>query len=729
PAPSSRAVGSVRMAERLEQLASKSDPAQNPFLNRQRAEGLRKRLTDGRPDPAAEFDLRLELALELLRAGDATAATQELARIQAVLPGLPPEKREESAWLVARFTGQAYLRLGEQENCIAMHTSESCLVPIGQGGMHEDQTGSRTAISYFTRTLSSRPEDLETVWLLNLAYMTLNEYPDKVPRPWLIPPRVFQSDYELPRFKDVAGDVGLAIRGRAGGAIMEDFDNDGWLDVMKSSWGLRDPLQFFHNNGDGTFTEKTKEAGLEGIVGGLNLVQADYNNDGYRDVLVLRGAWLGAQGRLPNSLLRNNGNGTFTDVTEEAGLLSFYPTQTAVWFDYDGDGWLDLFIGNESSPVQRSPCELYHNNHDGTFTENAAACGAAYVGFVKGVACGDYDHDGRPDLYLSCFQEPNVLLRNAGPQAGSSAGRAPPWKFVDMTSVAGVAEPIDSFPAWFFDYDNDGWLDLFVASYSWENSMTKVAADYLGLADNPGERPRLYHNQGDGTFRDVTKAMHLDRVLVVMGANFGDLDNDGWPDLYLGTGDPVLSSLMPNRMFRNAEGKLFQDVTTAGGFGHVQKGHGIAFGDIDNDGDQDIFAVLGGAYEGDTFQSALFENPGNSHHWLTLVLRGVKSNRDALGAEAEIEVLQNGNRRHIYATVSTGGSFGGNSLQQEIGLGDAQAIGYVTVRWPLPGRPAQIVTNVPMDVAVRIEENRSGFELLARKRFRLGANASDVSHK
>jgi hypothetical protein len=214
--------------------------------------------------------------------------------------------------------------------------------------------------------------------------------------------------------------------------------------------------------------------------------------------------------------------------------------------------------------------------------------------------------------------------------------------------------------------------------------------------------------------------MRLDRVLVTMGSNYGDLDNDGWPDIYLGTGDPVLTSLMPNRMFRNGEGRFFQDVTTAGGFGHLQKGHGIAFGDIDNDGDQDVFAVLGGAYEGDTFQTALFENPGNTNHWLTLILHGTKSNRDALGARIELELVRPGGTRVVHGTVSSGGSFGANSLQQELGLGDAQAIRSIKIRWPLPDRPVQSLTNVPLDSVVRVREGSAGFELLPAKKFRLG---------
>ena len=712
------------MAERLERLAQEANPDENPFLNAQRAERLRLRLAAKPFDPSAAFDLRLERSLELLRSGEVDGAISEIQKIRELLPVLPEAQRAEKAWLLDRFTGQAYLRLGEQDNCVAAHTSESCLLPIGRGGIHEDTKGSRAAVEYFTKALTAQPQDLESLWLLNLACMTLGEYPDKVPRAWLVPPSAFHSEYDLPRFRDVAPDVDLAIRGRAGGAIMEDFDNDGFLDVVKSSWGLRDPLRYFRNNGDGTFTERTREAGLTGIVGGLNLIQADYNNDGYRDILVLRGAWLGGQGRYPNSLLRNNGDGTFSDVTEEAGLLSFCPTQTAVWFDYDGDGWLDLFIGNESSAGNPFPCELYHNQGNGTFVECAASCGAAHVGFVKGVACGDYDNDGRPDLYLSCFQEPNVLLHNAGPQPGAAGGRTPGWKFEDATAKAGVAGPRDSFPTWFFDYDNDGWPDLFVASYSWQNSMTKVAADYLGLPDNPAERPRLYHNNGNGTFTDVTRGSGLDKVLVAMGANFGDLDNDGWLDCYIGTGDPVLSSLMPNRMFRNAEGKGFQDVTTAGGFGHVQKGHGIAFGDIDNDGDQDIFAVLGGAYEGDTFQSALFENPGNANHWTTLRLRGVKSNRDAIGARIQVETVENGGSRHIHVTVGSGGSFGASSLQQEIGLGGAESIRSITIRWPVGNGPTQVVANPPLDHVLAIEEGKPGFQVVPSKRFKLAQPAA-----
>ena len=172
-----------------------------------------------------------------------------------------------------------------------------------------------------------------------------------------------------------------------------------------------------------------------------------------------------------------------------------------------------------------------------------------------------------------------------------------------------MGQPTFSFPVWFWDYDNDGWLDLFVSGY--KADAGDVAADYMGLP-HKGEPPRLYRNQGDGTFADMARQTHSDKVLYTMGCNFGDLDNDGWLDFYAGTGDPDYRSLMPNRMFRNAEGQHFEDVTTSGGFGHLQKGHGVAFGDIDNDGDQDIYAVVGGAYSGDVYTNVLLKTPGTT---------------------------------------------------------------------------------------------------------------------
>jgi hypothetical protein len=612
----------------------------------------------------------------------------------------------------------AMLRLGEQENCLLNHNAESCLFPLRPAAYHQLPRGSRGAIALYTAHLKEYPQDLSARWLMNLAYMTLGEYPDKVPKQWLVPPKAFESEYALPRFPEVAGPLGIDVDDLAGGCILDDFDNDGFIDVVASAWSLKGQLRYFRNGGDGHFTERTVEARLLGMVGGLNIQQTDYNNDGWLDIWILRGAWMSKGGRIPNSLLRNNGNGTFTDVTEEAGLLSFHPTQTSVWFDYDGDGWLDVFIGNESvDPSDPDPCELYHNNRDGTFTECAADSGLAVSRFVKAVACADYDHDGRPDLYLSCRDGgSNLLFHNDGP-AEPGSGR---WKFTEVSRQAGVADSVLSFSTWFFDYDNDGWEDLFVSGYT-ARDVGEVAADYLGLPHNAA-LPRLFRNNHDGTFTNTTASAHLDRVCMTMGCNFGDLDNDGWLDFYLGTGTPDLDMLIPNRMFRNAEGKFFQEVTTATGTGHLQKGHGVGFADLNNDGDQDIYAVIGGARLGDNYRNALFLNPGNTNHWLKLKLIGIRSNRAALGARIKVTVATQAGPRHIFKTVNSGGSFGSNPFRQEIGLGNATAITAVEIVWPATG-VQQRLTGLKLDRAYRISENDTNAVVTDSKRFEFDLKA------
>jgi hypothetical protein len=586
--------------------------------------------------------------------------------------------------------------------------------------------GSLAAAAILEALLERRPEDLQARWLLNVAYMTLGEYPGGVPERWLLAPELFASDHAPGRFTDVAALAGLDLDDLAGGSIVDDFDGDGDLDVVASAMGLQSQLRYFRNEGDGSFTEGTVAAGLTGLVGGLNIMQTDYDNDGDLDLLVLRGGWMGAAGRYPKSLLRSNNDGTFSDVTEEAGLLSYHPSQTAVWRDFDGDGWLDLFVGNESGHEDPHPSELFRNNGDGTFTECAAEAGVALTEFVKGVVAGDYDNDGRIDLYVSVRGGPNHLFRNVGTAAGSSAGSGGAraqgarlsWtgRFTDVAAQAGVTEPIFSFSTWFFDYDNDGWLDLFVAGYLLPDPGA-IAADYLGRP-HQAELPRLYRNRGDGTFEDVTRAARLSRLLYAMGANYGDLDNDGWLDFYIGTGDPNLGRLLPNRAFRNAGGRFFQDVTTAGGLGHLQKGHGVSFADIDNDGDQDIYHVVGGAVEGDHFRNALFENPGHGHHWIALQLDGMASNRPGIGARIKVVVRTPDGERAIYRTVGSGGSFGASPLRQEIGLGDATAIERVDILWPSGGQ-LRIRPGPAMDRHYRVRED-GGIAPIPLQPFRIG---------
>ena len=706
--------GNERMAKRLELLADSARPLENQFINRERLAWMRQ--LEPPADTAGRATAELRLATEMLRAGLSAEAAERLAALADTLETSGADFRPEFRHHVRSMLATALLRVGEQQNCLEAHSADACLLPIRGGGVHRRQAGSRAAIAVLTGLLEEDPDDLLSRWLYNLATMTLGDYPEAVPAAWLIPPQAFASDADLGRFPDAAPGAGLATVGLAGGSATEDFDGDGDLDVMASSWGLNDPLRVFLNQRDGRFGEHTVEAGLTGITGGLNLVHADFDNDGDADVLVLRGAWLGPAGRHPNSLLENRGGEItpegssrrlfFADVTQEAGLLDFRPTQTAAWGDFDNDGWLDLFVGNESLPGHPQPCQLYRNNGPGaqgavTFTDVAHRQGVDDVGYVKGVAWGDVDNDGRLDLYLSRLLQPNLLFHNQGDG------------FREIAAEAGVAEPLHSFPTWFFDYDNDGWLDLFVGGYPssyLEARATQVAADYLGLPTTAAH-PRLYRNlggeapegsRGEVRFADVTAAAGIDHVLLAMGANFGDVDNDGWLDLYLGTGAPDYRALVPNRMFRNAGDGSFHDVTTSGGFGHLQKGHGISFADLDNDGDQDVFAVLGGAYSGDVYPNALFVNPGHGHRWITLRLEGSRSNRAAIGARVRLELETPAGPRRLFRTVSTGGSFGASSLQQEIGLGDATALRAVEVAWPAGGR--DVYRDLPMDRVVRLRE-------------------------
>jgi hypothetical protein len=679
----------IEMAALLEQSAALVDPmALSLIVNDRRAELLARRLEA----PLAEGEraaLRGSLVVELIHSGRTEDALKLLQALESDARASDPAgwRRQQTAARMLEVA--AYLRLAEDQNCHLSSNRDACLAPIRGDGVHRRREGATRAAQALQEILRREPDNLRARWLLNITHMTLGSYPAGVSVPLRIPPRAFASSFALPRFDNVAADAGVDVFGLSGGAILDDFDGDGRLDLMVSSIGFQDQIRLFHNDGSGRFEDRAVLSGLTGVVGGLNLVQADYNNDGFLDAVVLRGGWLGSQGRFPLSLLRNNGDGTFTDVTREAGVLRFAPTQTATWLDYDGDGWLDLFVGNESTGGSVHPCELYHNGADGTFKNVAKEAGVDVIGFVKAVVSGDYNNDGRPDLFVSVFGGDNLLLRNDGGAGVAGSG----WRFTDVAASAGVTAPRASFSAFFFDYDNDGWLDLFVAGYGRKSTeglpvVEDVAADYLGLPHD-GETGRLYHNEG-GTFRDVTKAANLAKVVPAMGLNFGDLDNDGWLDFYAGTGTPDLGMLVPNRMFRNAEGRVFEDVTTAGHFGHLQKGHAVCFGDIDNDGDQDVFEEMGGAYLADKARSALYQNPGSGNAWLGLELEGVRSNRRAVGARLKVTVEGGAGTRVLHRTVGSGGSFGASPLRQEIGLGAAPGLLRVEVFWPATGETQRI---------------------------------------
>ena len=490
--------------------------------------------------------------------------------------------------------------------------------------------------------------------------------------------------------------MGVNRLNQAGGAVMEDFDNDGLLDLVVSSFDPTEPLAMYRNKGDGAFQDRSAAAGVTGQLGGLYCVQTDYNNDGLMDVYVARGAWIPFAIR--PSLLKNNGDGTFTDVTKESGLLDPVNSNSAAWADYDNDGWLDLFVCCE-----RQPNRLYHNREDGTFEEVGGRAGlrakALATPMCKGVTWFDVDNDDYPDLFLSYLSGAAELYRNN--RDGT---------FVEATSSLGIDGPMHGFSCWAWDYDNDGWLDLFATSYD------RTLADVVkGLLGQPHSRHsnRLFRNRGGKDFEDKTQEAGLDMVFSTMGSNYGDFDNDGFLDMYLGTGEPSFATLIPNRMFKNVAGRRFAEITGSSGTGHLQKGHGVACGDWDRDGDLDVFMEMGGAINGDKYHNIMFQNPGQGNHWLTVKLVGKRTNRAAIGAR--IKVVTAGNDPlTVHRHVSSGSSFGASPLQQTIGLGGADRVSELEVHWPASGT-TQVFRDIAADQAIEVSEFGGAYRPLGWK--------------
>jgi tetratricopeptide (TPR) repeat protein len=574
-----------------------------------------------------------------------------------------------------------YLRLAENENCVDCRNGESCILPIVPAGVHEKVYGAQQAAKLFRQVLDLNPDNDKARWLLNICAMILGEFPQAIPLEDRLP-AFPQADF--PRFVNISADLKLDTVSLSGGAIGDDFDGDGDFDLLVSSWDNTTQIRFFRNNGDGTFTDDTERANLVGILGGLNMLQADYDNDGDLDVYVLRGAWHGENGRHVNSLLQNDGHGRFTDVAFDVGLGEGLPTQTAAWADFDLDGDVDLYVGNEHFASQ-----LFRNDGADGFVDVAAEAGVENRRCAKGVIWGDIDNDGDPDLYISNYESANRLYLNRGDGT-----------FEDVAESRGVTDPIDSLPVWFWDYNNDGALDIFVGSYTM--NMDAYAADAFGKPVVDVDRDQLYEGDGRGGFRRVADQMGLARVSDVMGCNFGDLDNDGWLDFYLGTGAPGFDFLVPNLMYRNVAGKRFENVTYSGGFGHLQKGHAVVFADFDRDGDQDIFQEMGGAFAGDAFANSYFQNPGFDNQWLGVKLEGVATNRCGLGAVIHVWLRDGDKLRQVVRVCGAGGGFGGNPLQQHFGLGTS-AIDRVEVYWPVTGT-TQVIRDVRPNQVIHIKE-------------------------
>ena len=274
-----------------------------------------------------------------------------------------------------------------------------------------------------------------------------------------------------------------------------------------------------------------------------------------------------------------------------------------------------------------------------------------------------------------------------------------------------MSGPDLSFACWFWDFDNDGHLDLYVNDY--RARVAEVLASAMGVKIQGSSRPRLYRNLGRDGFRDVSHEVGLDRAMAPMGANFGDIDNDGYLDIYLGTGDMSYEGLDVNLLFRNVDGFRFDDVTTSSGTGHLQKGHGVSFADYDSDGDLDIFVELGGATPGDRAYNALFQNPVHDREWLKVKLVGTKTNRAALGAKIRVDLKSaDGLSRSIHRTVGNNSSFGGNSLVETFGLLDSKHVVELVVSWPT-SRTTQTFHEIAARQTIEIVEGASSYKVLS----------------
>ncbi len=493
----------------------------------------------------------------------------------------------------------------------------------------------------------------------------------------------------------------------AGGCIFDDFTGDGRPDLFTTTFDVSHGASFFINRGDGTFEDRSEAFGLAEQVYALNTVRTDYDNDGWPDLLLLRGAW---ERPARMSLLHNKKGEAFEDVTDQCGLGELIATESATWGDYDNDGRLDLFVcgeylpqpagraGGMGDPDPRNRCRLYHNEGNGKFVDVALRAGVVNERWAKGACWGDYDNDGQIDLFVSNMDGPPRLYWNKGD-----------GRFVDVAPSLRIDGPPHGFTCMFWDYDDDGWLDLFVADYG--SSLAEVVADRLGLLAYSENHAHVYHNLGAKGFEEVSRRLGLARPMPTMSVNAGDIDNDGRLDLYVGTGWMNLSGLVPNTMYLNA-GDHFEDVTEPSGTGHLQKGHGVSFADWDSDGDLDLFVVLGGGYPGDRGCNALFQNPGNKRRSIRIKLVGTRTNRSALGAKIVVEVTDaSGDRRSIHRVVGNNGSFGGNSLVELVGLGDANVIDTLTVSWPT-SRRTQTFHDVAVDQAVEITEGSEAFQVM-----------------
>ncbi len=498
------------------------------------------------------------------------------------------------------------------------------------------------------------------------------------------------------------------------GCAFLDYDNDGWMDIYLVNSGkcdfydLSPPLRnaLYRNNRDGTFTDVTEKARVAGGGYGQGVGVGDYDGDGFPDLYVTQ------YGR--SILYHNNGDGTFTDVTEKAGVAAPGWSSSAVWFDYDNDGRLDLFVcqfvefsksrnkscgpGEEGKHgyciprlYQPMPSWLFHNNGDGTFPDVSKASGIAnYPGKAWGVVAADVNNDGRLDLFVGNDTVPNFLFMNRG------NGR-----FEETATYAGVAYSgdgrarsgmgVDSA-----DFNQDGWMDLFVANIDREMFA-------------------IYQNNHDETFDDQAGPTGIGaatRLMSGWGLKFFDYDNDGNLDLFLANGNPddLIENLHsqvkyqePLMLFHNT-GKSFQNVSAQSGpvFAKPLSARGMAIGDFNNDGGVDVLVSVN-----DAAPVLLRNNAGNQNHWLGVKLVGKKSNPDAVGARI---TYQAGDLKRSRTKVGGGSFLSSHDPRIVLGIGKRPKIDWLEIKWPQPSGAIERFTELPIDRYITIVEGKGKWE-------------------
>jgi hypothetical protein len=518
----------------------------------------------------------------------------------------------------------------------------------------------------------------------------------------------------LPTYEDVTDRAGINFRHSFGevklSSIMEatgsgcawfDYNNDGLLDLYVVSGrhiegvtkfskpdGVDATNHLYRNNGDGTFTDVTAQAGVSGKGFGMGVTVGDYDNDGFEDIYVSN--W--------NSsiLYHNNGDGTFTDVTAKAGVDNPHFGVGAAWFDYDRDGKLDLYVGNylqfdpnvkmlyftaDAFPgpldYEGTPDRLFHNNGDGTFTDVSHKAGVDNpAGRAMGVTTGDYDNDGWPDVYVANDTMESYLYHNN--HDGTFKNVAPEVN----TAFGANGEATSAMNPIFGDYDNDGWQDLFVSDMRYH---------------------RLFHNPGkEGFWLDTTVETGVAAVsgqYVAWGDGFFDFDNDGWKDIYVVNGGLHWLIPMEDSVLRNNGNSTFTDVSAQLGsyFKFKKVGRGACFADYDNDGYLDGFVmVLGGK------GILLHNNPppvGERNHWLTIKLVGTRSNRDGFGTRLELVA---GDLHQYGEAVSEDAYLSQGDPRPHFGLGPHTEVDQLTITWP--SGTVQTLEHVKADQILTVTE-------------------------